>query len=447
MVFPKVALISLYHPLFGLKQIEKVRMEASSRLKQMQIELIELSVIDAKSVFPEVIHHTREACQECIQKDVDLVLLLFCTWVPEEVPNTIAMELFHYPMLLWAIPEPSELISPCGLISATSNFIRLGKKFSYVIGSPTNQQTMETILAIAKAVAVVKKLKRCRIGVVGYVCPGMIDVTFNEVDVRALGPELVHLDLLELLAKFEKIRENEVSVEINRLKGAVKNITAQENDIVNSVKLYLALREIVREHNLDAIGVRCWPELREQLGLTICYALARLGDEGTPGIDENDVTGGITQLVMSWLTEQPTFIADLSAIYMDKNAIQLWHCGAAPLKLALDIKNAQVCGHHALARKKGAVVEFPLKLGRVTIAKLSRPVMGEYRMLIMTGNVIETPATHGNPVNVKLDSPINQVLEAWVKEGIEHHAILAYGDIKRELVELCQIMKIKHVTP
>ena len=59
---------------------------------------------------------------------------------------------------------------------------------------------------------------------------------------------------------------------------------AMVEDLPLSAKHYLALKNLIKEYNLDGIAVRCWPELpnsKEFDGGAWCYlALARLASEG-----------------------------------------------------------------------------------------------------------------------------------------------------------------------
>ena len=51
----------------------------------------------------------------------------------------------------------------------------------------------------------------------------------------------------------------------------------------------------------------------------------------------------------------------------------------------------------------------------------------------------------GNPSEVKLDSNVRKVLEKIVTEGFEHHYAVVHADLKEELVELCNRLKIEAV--
>jgi L-fucose isomerase-like protein len=439
---PKVGLIPLTNTFFGFELAEDARKKALDALGRLDIELV---VSAGKAI--KGVEEALTACKECIEADVDLALIFFCSWSNEEIPNTVAMELSNYPIVLWSVPSPAELISPCGLVTAASNFKHLGTKFSYVLGGIEDAKVMSRIYKLSKAAFVAKKLKRARIGVIGYNCPGMIDTTFNEIEMRRLGPEVVHLSLADLIDRSAAVDEKKAVEDAEQLMAKVgKVIEPTKREIVSAAKMYYALRGIAEAYALDAVAVRCWPELREQRKMLPCYGLSRLSDEGIMGVDESDVTGGITQLIAYWLTGIPAFNGDLSAIFPEENAIQLWHCGAASTRLALGWDDIHIRDHAQVG--VSVEVEFPLKPGRVTLAKLTRPIAGKYRMLITNGNALEiSPRTRGNPAKIRLDVPIEKYVNSMVENGIEHHIIMAYGDVTEELLMLCDMLDIKPVVP
>lgn len=439
---PKVGFIPLTNTFFAFELAEDAREKALDALGRLDVEL----VVTADKAINSV-QEALTACKKCIEADVDLALVFFCSWSNEEVPNAVAMELSNYPIVCWSIPSPPELISPCGLITAASNFKHLGKKFSYILGGMDDAKVMSRIYKLSKAASAAKKLKRARIGVVGYNCPGMIDTTFNEIEMRSLGPEVMHLSLADLIDRSAAIDESKALEDAEQLIAKVgKVIEPTKREIANAVKVYYALRDMAEAHRLDAIAVRCWPELREQRKTLPCYGLSRLSDEGIMGVDESDVTGGITQLIAYWLTGVPSFNGDLSAIFPEENTIQLWHCGAASTKLASGWHDIHIRDHAQVG--VSVEVEFPLKPGRVTLAKLTRPIAGKYSMLIASGNAVQvSPRTRGNPANIRLEASVEKFVSAMVENGIEHHVIMAYGDIREELMMLCDMLDIKPVVP
>ena len=438
---PKVGFIPVKNTFFGFQLAEEVREQAINALKRLNLELV-IASEEAVNRVDEAI----KASRRCFEADVDIALIFFSSWANEEVPNAIASELADYPILLWSVPKPESLISPCGLISASSNLTRLGKRFGYIFGSIDDPETLKRIESYARVCAAAKRLRRSRIGVVGYNCPGMIDVTFSEIEVKRLGPQLVHLSLTDLLDRYESVDRDRAMKDVKELERRVGGVEVSKENLINAVRMYYALRELSEEHKLDAITVRCWPELREQRGLIPCYGLSKLSDEGVIGTCECDVFGVATQLIGYWLTGIPPFNGDFGAIYPEENAIQLWHCGAASTRLSEDFSEIHVRSHAQVG--VGVTLEFPLKPGRVTITRVTRPMNGRFGILIAGGEVLRlSPEERGNPAKIRLDDPLERFLDALVKGGVEHHLIMVYGDIRRELFMLSEILDLEPITP
>jgi hypothetical protein len=67
-------------------------------------------------------------------------------------------------------------------------------------------------------------------------------------------------------------------------------------------------------------------------------------------------------------------------------------------------------------------------------------------MFICGGEALKTEmVVRGNPSEVKLDSNVREVLGKIVTEGFEHHYAVVYADVKEELIELCNRLKIEAV--
>ena len=97
--------------------------------------------------------------------------------------------------------------------------------------------------------------------------------------------------------------------------------------------------------------------------------------------------------------------------------------------------------------KKGVTNDFSLKGGRVTLAKLDQDVDGNYRMLIAPGTAIDTePFIRGNPLTIRFDDPVPKLIDTILKKGFEHHYAVIHADVKKELLLLCEWMKIEPVT-
>jgi len=155
---------------------------------------------------------------------------------------------------------------------------------------------------------------------------------------------------------------------------------------------------------------------------------------------EADVNGTITQLILQWLSDEPAFGSDLVSVDFNQDAAVLWHCGLAPLSMA----DPAVQPHGGVHSNRGVplVMEFPLKPGRVTVARLSRAT-GELRLVVGGGEMLSMdPSFSGTSGVLRFDRPARQILDAILGEGLEHHFSLTYGDHIASLNNLAELLDL-----
>ena len=97
--------------------------------------------------------------------------------------------------------------------------------------------------------------------------------------------------------------------------------------------------------------------------------------------------------------------------------------------------------------KKGITNDFPLKAGRITIAKLDTDADGKTRMLIVPATALDTaPFLRGNPLRIRFDGKVPELIDTIIKKGFEHHYAVIHADVKAELLQFCEWLKIETVT-
>ena len=83
-------------------------------------------------------------------------------------------------------------------------------------------------------------------------------------------------------------------------------------------------------------------------------------------------------------------------------------------------------------------MQFPLKPGRVTVARLSEAT-GAFRLVISGGEMLKAPpAFTGTSGRIRFDSGAAAVMDSIMREGLEHHVSIAYGDHQGALEALAR---------
>ncbi|HQY94648.1 MAG TPA: hypothetical protein PLS79_23775, partial [Caldilinea sp.] len=212
--------------------------------------------------------------------------------------------------------------------------------------------------------------------------------------------------------------------------------------------VYHALRELADREALAGVAVRCWPEFFTELGCAACGAMSVLNEEQCPASCEADVNGTVTSLLLQALSAQPVFITDLVSIEAASDSAVLWHCGLAPVSMA--DPQREILGTVHSNRKLPLLFEFPLKPGRVTLARLHRTALDNgtagYQLVIGGGEMMRAPKSFtGTSGVLRFDRPATEVLDTILRMGLEHHVSIVYGDYRAELRSFARLVGLEVV--
>jgi len=376
---------------------------------------------------------------------LDAVVIVQGTFTDASLILTLTNTL-QLPILIWAFKEEPtgerlSLNSFCGLNLAAHALTAAGRKFKGVYGNPDSTKVCADVIAFLKAAAVLNMLKGKRIGLVGHRPGGYYPSNFNEISLSSiLGVKVDYISLQEVFNFAEKI-----TCDAKPLIGDLKGIELMDSEASQkSVNAYLALKEVIANKALDAVAVECWPEFMVNYGGAVCFALSQLNDDGIVAACEADINGAVSMQIGQYLSGQATFIADLVTGDQEKNELIFWHCGNGPRTL-LSTQYQPVAGVHP-NRKVPLTVYGPLKGGQVTICRLSPNNDGSFRLLIGKGTGIEAPMLYsGNTIPVRLETPVDSVIQLLLNKGVEHHYIIIYGDYVKELQELARLLEIETI--
>lgn len=444
MAAPRIGFVTCIHPYYDLPEVRKHCDAAIAGLERAGCEVVAPRIAETAGDAAEIAAQLKTS-------GVDLALLFFCTWVAEDITLTLAREIGELPLLLWGLPyldKDVPMPSPIsGLTASGSNIRRLGKPFVHLVGQVTSGK-VQSVVRSARVAAVVQKLRQARFGLVGAPCPGMIDVTCDEAELaRALGVTAVHLELDALMAAASRTSAEEAMRLAAELAAQVPRMEAVTAEVVaENLRLYVGMKQLVERHHLDAYCVRCWPELRSQIDLTVCLTHCRMSEDGITGACEIDLPALVTTYLLSQLAGAPAFSFDITGFLEEEGAIQFAHCGAANAALAGDPKKAALRRH--MRTGKGVTLEFGFREGTVTLAKLLLPDGGRMRLFVARGQVIPTgERVRGSVATVRPEPSAAVFLDKMLREGVEHHVALVYGDWTRELSRLCEFTGLEPLMP
>jgi L-fucose isomerase-like protein len=285
-------------------------------------------------------------------------------------------------------------------------------------------------------------LQKARIGVVGEHPDGMDTCHLDAQQLKEkIGVSVKQYSLQSLFERMGNVEPVAVESSLSGLGNQLSNISEVDQEPLDgTIRAYHVLRETGQEDGISGFAVRCWPEFFEQQGCAACGAMSLLNDLLIPSACEADVNGALTQLILQWMSGKPAFGADVVSVDIDEDLVVIWHCGNAPLSMADPGVQAEA-GIHS-NRNVPLVMEFPLKPGRVTAARLSRAT-GSLRLVVGGGEILQAPKSFsGTSGVIRFDNPAEMIKDTILGEWLEHHIAITYGDHVPAMQALADLLNL-----
>jgi len=382
---------------------------------------------------------------------VDALCVVAASWFEDYLVLDL-LEECDVPVVLWARPG-METGSLCGVQQLCFMLKQLAHPYCFLFDQVDAQAALHRAWHFTAAAALRRRLRRARIGYLGHRVEGMTETTAHELALKkVLGPRVVGIDSQVFLERAARVPAGSVAARWEQLKGQVGRVTATDEAGLESLQVYAAMKEVVEEAGLAAVAVGCYPHLMGK----VCLAASLLGEQGVPVACEGDVNGALGMLMLTELTGQPVHNTDLLDPIPDENAIVFSHCGSGSFSLAggrtavnRRCWEAAVNGRRWEAvtlgpvrlMERGLCCLFLPRLGPVTLVNVV-PTMDTYRLGVLYGEAVETGMVFpGNPLRVRFASgrpgrDYRDVLAWIVEQGLGHHWMAAYGDLRQPLADL-----------
>jgi L-fucose isomerase-like protein len=394
----------------------------------------------------------RRAMESFEANGVDVIVLLQTTMGDGRLAPTVA-QLWPDPPVLWATPEKpdGDMISSCSLVGThawASTLRQMGHSFEMIYGYPDAAETKEQLRKTVRLAATARKLRSLRVGIVGSNAPGYFAMGADLFSLhRGLGVQLQTFSLLEFAGVVQELSDEFVAADVVQTKKLrIPHKDTTDDDLPMASRLYLAMKHFLDNESLDALAIRCWPEMPNVFGQWPYLGIARLADEGRAVTCEGDVEGALCAWIGESLGFGRCYLTDW--LEHDAETITLWHIGAAPMSLSPPPGEP---GAPRLARhfniKKPTTIEATIRENMpVTLMRIWR-CDGNYFLTAREGTTLR-PRRHLMGTNglARLEK---QDPREWFEEvchqGMPHHLAVFEGHHKTSLQRLARILHFRFV--
>ena len=198
-----------------------------------------------------------------------------------------ALKEANVPIFIQAYPDDMDKMGPaqrrdsfCGKFSIMDVFYQHNLQFTALkphVIHPNSPRFKENIDYFDRVCRVVKGFKTMTVGAIGARTSAFKTVRFDEVALQRHGVTVETADLADVIARVKAVPTGNGAYrdKVNTLQSYTSWEGTPDYALENIAKLGVVLDEIIEEYQMDAIAVRCWLELQQQLGISPCVLMGQ----------------------------------------------------------------------------------------------------------------------------------------------------------------------------
>ena len=280
------------------------------------------------------------------------------------------------PILVQAYPDELTKMAPesrrdafCGKFSIMDVFCQYGLKFTALkphTVNPSSDRFKANVTHFDQVCRVVNGMRGLVVGAIGARTTAFKTVRIDEVALQRHGITMETLDLADVFARMDAIKTGDAAyaAKSQTLEGYVPWDGVPGDAFDKIVRLGVVLDAVIDEYQMDAIALRCWIELQQQLGISACVLMGELNDRGVVAACEVDVGNAVAMSALSLASGKPATCLDWNNNYGEEDdKCILFHCGPVPRSLMTD--RGRIVDHAILANAVGEGRSYGCHVGRI----------------------------------------------------------------------------------
>lgn len=441
-----------------LKDIVKKQVDETA--KEMR-SLGQIDIVEASELVCSVETAKRMAL-EMVKHDVDGIIFSYGVF---SFPNfsVIATQFASGPYLLFANLNP-DWPGMVSMLASGGALNQLGIRHFRVAGDIHTKEVQDKVTKFASCARVVSQLRGSKYGLIGGRSLGMYSATVSMQDwQKRFGIDIEHVDQSEIIRIAETISAEKVEKAFEWLSNNLKaikfdGVQLTPEKLKTQIRHYEATKQIVKDRDLDFIGVKCHYEMSRHY-CTQCLSAAFMNDpydwDGAkkPKVFacEADSDAALTMEILSLLTNEPVLFMDVRHWDSKHEVMVFCNCGSESTYYATgkdnyreNLKKVTLYPALSIYSGGGAHVNLMTHAGKATVARLCRK-NGAYRMVVFEADFVELP-----------EDVMKETTKEWphtfAKLPFEHgifldkfdanHCHAVYGNHIESLRTICGMMDI-----
>jgi L-arabinose isomerase len=442
-----IGLDAYWEQFSGLRaRLEGYVARVADRLTQPGVSVVDLGLIDT----PE---RSQEAGHRCRREDIDVLFLYLTTYalsntvlpivqragVPVVVLNLqpqSAMDYEAFNRLGDRTAMTGEWLAFCSACPApeiANVMMRAGIPFHCVTGCLEDEATWMEIGEWAAAARVRTGLAAARMGLMGHVYSGMLDIMTDVTQISiAFGTHAEILEVDELGAIAANIEDASIADRAEEFHSLFDvQADCPRVDLQRAARTSLALDEFTERHRLDALAYYykgSGNPANEDTMSSIILGTSLLTARHVPVAGEYEVKNVLAMKILDILGAGGSF-TEYYAIDFNDDIVLMGHDGPGHLGIAegkTKVRPLQVY-HGKVGR--GLSVEMSVKHGPVTLLSVAEDGSRRFKFVVAEGESVPGPILEIGNTNSRYRFPLGAkgFINAWNAAGPAHHCAVGVG--------------------
>ncbi len=364
------------------------------------------------------------------EKHCDLVILIVGSGGTEHI-IVDAVSKLSKPLLLIAFDGYNSLPA---LVEATSYLSEKNYRFLHIfIELAKINKYKEKISSKLRTILAYLSLKGSKIGVIGGISPWLVYSKVSGSELKSLlGTEIIDVSIDRLITYYENVETDDMLIKKYQALTSDKRVS---ESIRASIQLYLAIKKLMDDYNLDAATINCLA-IAERLKVTPCLAVALLNSEGKILGCEGDVPALLTVMANYFITGKPSFIGNTSMVA--GNELVLSHC-SIPLAMTSSYK---LTTHFETGL--GVSVSGRLPIGRnVVVSKLDPR---KRALLVLDGKIRDSVPRYTRFCRTQLTIQLEGSAEDIIDAGLGNHLVVTLSTHSSLLRDLGRLLGLRIIS-
>jgi L-arabinose isomerase len=458
--------LAAYWPQFdGLKErVEGYQRRVEERVAELGGDVISAGLVDSEQA-------GREAGDRFAAAQVDLVICHAVTYATSSTVLPVA-QAAKAPVLLLGLQPTTSLdyantgtgewlanCAACCVPELAGAFTRAGIPYDTVAGTiEDDERAWAKIGAWVRAAGVARSLRRSRIGFLGHVYPGMLDMYTDFTMVHSqVGAHVEVLEIDDLGARVAAAEDAEVDAKVAEIREMFAFADPSDDPIAGpiedealdwSARVAVGLDALVEDFELDALtyyyrGVG--DNEAERLGAGLIVGNSLLTARGVPTAGEADLKTNLAQLILDRLGAGGSY-TEYYALDFDEDFVLMGHDGPGHVAIAQEQPTLRALQLYHGKSGAGLSVEFKVRYGPVTIVGCTQTVDGRLKLLAAEGESIpgETFRIGNTNSRLRFGHRPAEFLERWCEQGPTHHVALGVGHVARDVRAVARMLDLEY---